>query len=88
MNHTDITPHIIPRRQWLVAYVQSCLEKKTAERLKILLTHTKRNTPMERPAQESGPPGHPDDDFRACHSAGTPPAAYLTSYQSVHGIAR
>lgn len=29
----------------------------------ILLTHTKRNTPMERPAQESGPPGHPDDDF-------------------------
>lgn len=27
---------------------------------------------MERPAQESGPPGHPDDDFRACHSAGTP----------------
>ena len=54
----------------------------------ILLTHTKRNTPMERPAQESGPPGHPDDDFRACHSAGTPPAAYLTSYQSVHGIAR
>lgn len=34
MNHTDITPHIIPRRQWLVAYVQSCLEKKTAERLK------------------------------------------------------
>lgn len=38
---------------------------------------------MERPAQESGPPGHPDDDFRACHSAGTPPAAYLTSYQSV-----
>ena len=43
---------------------------------------------MERPAQESGPPGHPDDDFRACHSAGTPPAAYLTSYQSIHGIAR
>lgn len=33
MNHTDITPHMIPRRQWLVAYVQSCLEKKTAERL-------------------------------------------------------
>ena len=36
MNHTDITPHIIPRRQWLVAYVQSCLEKKTAERLKAM----------------------------------------------------
>lgn len=36
MNHTDITPHIIPRRQWLVAYVQSCLEKKTAERLKTM----------------------------------------------------
>ena len=36
MNHTDITPHIIPRRQWLVAYVQFCLEKKTAERLKAM----------------------------------------------------
>ena len=36
MNHTDITPHIIPRRQWLVAYVQSWLEKKTAERLKTM----------------------------------------------------
>lgn len=36
MNHTDITPHIIPRRQWLVGYVQSCLEKKTAERLKTM----------------------------------------------------
>ena len=36
MNHTDITPHIIPRRQWLVAYVQSCLEKKTAERSKTM----------------------------------------------------
>lgn len=36
MSHTDITPHIIPRRQWLVAYVQSCLEKKTAERLKAM----------------------------------------------------
>ena len=36
MNHTDITPHIIPRRQWLVAYVQSCLEKKTAELLKAM----------------------------------------------------
>lgn len=36
MNHTDITPHIIPRRQWLVAYVQSCLEKKTAEQLKTM----------------------------------------------------
>ena len=36
MNHTDITPHIIPRRQWLVAYVQSCLEKKTAARLKAM----------------------------------------------------
>lgn len=36
MNHTDITPHIIPRRQWLVAYVQSFLEKKTAERLKAM----------------------------------------------------
>ena len=36
MNHTDITPHIIPRRQWLVAYVQSCLEKKPAERLKAM----------------------------------------------------
>ena len=36
MSHTDITPHIIPRRQWLVAYVQSCLEKTTAERLKAM----------------------------------------------------
>lgn len=36
MNHTDITPHIVPRRQWLVAYVQSCLEKKTAERLEAM----------------------------------------------------
>ena len=36
MSHTDITPHIIPRRQWLVASVQSCLEKKTAERLKAM----------------------------------------------------
>ena len=54
----------------------------------MLPTHIKRNTPMKGPAQESGPPGHPDDDFRACHSAGTPPAAYLTSYQSIHGIVR
>ena len=36
MSHTDITPHIIPRRQWLVAYVKACLEKKTAERLKAM----------------------------------------------------
>lgn len=32
MNHTDTTP-CVPRRQWLAAYVRSCLEKKTAERL-------------------------------------------------------
>lgn len=32
MNHTDTTP-ATSHRQWLVAYVQSCLEKKTAERL-------------------------------------------------------
>ena len=32
MNHTD-TPPATSHRQWLVAYVQSCLEKKTAERL-------------------------------------------------------
>ena len=36
MNHTDITPHIITSRQWLVAYVQSCLEINTAERLKAM----------------------------------------------------
>ena len=92
MNHTDITPHIIPRRQWLVAYVQSCLEKKTAERLKAMGVEYYLPIQSEirqwSDRQESGPPGHPDDDFRACHSAGTPPAAYLTSYQSVHGIAR
>ena len=36
MSHTDITPHIIPRRQWLVAYVQSCLKKCIPERLKAM----------------------------------------------------
>lgn len=36
MNHTDITPHIIPRRQWLVAYVQFCLEN--------IIAKTKRTT--------------------------------------------
>ena len=86
MNHTDITPHIIPRRQWLVAYVQSCLEKKTAERLKAM--GVEYYLPIQSEIRQCGPPGHPDDDFRACHSAGTSPAAYLTSYQSVHGIAR
>lgn len=32
----DIVSRPAPRRQWLVAYVQSCLEKKTAERLKAM----------------------------------------------------
>ena len=32
MNYSDTITHA-PNRQWLVAYVQSCLEKKTAERL-------------------------------------------------------
>ena len=35
MNHTNTIPNP-PRRQWLAAYVQSCLEKKTAERLKAM----------------------------------------------------
>lgn len=32
MNHTN-NPSAPPPRQWLAAYVQSCLEKKTAQRL-------------------------------------------------------
>lgn len=31
-NHIETKPNTAPR-QWLVAYVQSCLEKKTAQRL-------------------------------------------------------
>ena len=46
---------------------------------------------MERPTQKSGPSGHPDDDFRACHSAGTPFAAYLQAisrYMVLRGESR
>ena len=31
--NTMITPPPAPQKQWLVAYVKSCMEKKTAERL-------------------------------------------------------
>lgn len=92
MNHTDITPHIIPRRQWLVAYVQSCLEKKTAERLKAM--GVEYYLPIQSEIRQWSDRRKKVDRLVIpmmifVHvTRRTPPAAYLTSYQSVHGIAR
>lgn len=67
MNHTDITLilFLVANGWWHTCSFVWKEDCRTAESYGsgMLPTHTKRNTPMERPAQESGPPGHPDDDF-------------------------
>ena len=91
-NHIETKTNTAPR-QWLVAYVQSCLEKKdcaTACRYghRVLPARPERDSSVERPPQTGRPSCDSHDDIRACHSAGTAASPEPAGGQPLYGTAR